>query len=161
MKIKQQLGNKILSNYTRQKSYRGDRIYLSPRFYIFYAVSRSCISRLTSSPSCVRVRAIPPLSEVEYALAPERRHYADEHIVRYLGEAVRDYHRLGAELVQRFLRDGAFAVAGDFQRVNASDGVRESREVAVSFTMSPAKRIRLPFCSARSASELSFSPIFL
>ena len=63
-------------------------------------------------------------------LAPERRHYADEHIVRYLGEAVRDYHRLGAELVQRFLRDGAFAVAGDFQRVNASDGVSESREVA-------------------------------
>jgi len=62
--------------------------------------------------------------------ASERRHYADEYIVRYLGEAVRDYHRLGAELVQHFLRDGAFAVAGDFQRVNASDGVRESREVA-------------------------------
>ncbi len=73
------VGADIIRPRNLHKIYRSLPLKIAPRrqntsasavICFFYAVSRSCISRLTSSPSGVTVSAIPPLSEVEYALRP-------------------------------------------------------------------------------------------
>lgn len=147
----------------RRKINRADRIYLPARFWLLIKLYRLPKLYLSADlkPAGSESEGYSAAVRGRISSAPECRHYADEHIVRNFGEAVRNYQSIGTQLVERLLRNGAFAVAGNLQRVDPSDGVGKANKVAVSFIISPARRMRLQPCSASSASELSFSQMFL